>query len=68
MDSRNDWQRRMGVGERQHVFGRVAGTDERIPVKREDDGGRAGTQINHWDGSQSAIATPRTVTPRGELK
>lgn len=59
---RTNWQKRIGVGERQHVYGRVAGTDERIPVRREDNGRKAGEQINHWDGSVSAIAMPTTGT------
>lgn len=52
----------MGVGERQHVYGRVAGTDERINLRREDNGRKAGEQINHWDGSVSAVAMPTTGT------
>lgn len=60
MDDRTDFQRRLGVGERQHVFGRVAGSDEVLSVKRDDNGQLAGKQINHWDGSQSAVAMPST--------
>jgi hypothetical protein len=55
----------MGVGQRQHVYGRVAGTDEVLTVRREDDGGVAGKTIKKWDGSQDAIAMPRTATKSG---
>lgn len=63
MDTRTDFQRRIGVGEQQYVFGRVAGTDEHVEVRREDNGRHAGEQINHWDGSVSAIARPETAYP-----
>lgn len=69
MDSRTAWQQHVGVGEhRRGEFGRVAGTDEHVPVRREDDGGLAGKQVNHWNGSTSAVVTPRTATPHGDLK
>ena len=54
------------MGERQFVFGRVAGSTEHVAVNREDGPGIAGYQHNAWDGSVSATATPKTVYLNGE--
>lgn len=55
-DTRNDFQRRIGVGERQHRFGRHVGTAKTIVVPREDNGRPAGTQTEHWSGRVDAKA------------
>lgn len=37
------------------------GAKKTTRVKREDDGGHAGLQIEHWDDHVDAVVRPRTV-------
>ena len=37
------------------------GRSERKPVQNELDGTQAGYHVEHWDDSQDAVATPKTV-------
>ena len=60
----NDFQERIGVGERQHVFGRRAGTNRVTPVVAEVGpmrGRVTGTQTEHWSGRVDACVTPAAV-------
>lgn len=54
-----DW---IGTGQPQHVYGKVAGTDQVVKVRGEDNGTHVGEQIYHWDGRVSAKVRPETVT------
>jgi hypothetical protein len=40
------------------------GATHKKEVRNEDDGGVAGHHVEHHDGSQDAVATPRTVQYR----
>lgn len=61
MKHRNEFQRRIGVGERQYRYGRYVGTSKDIQVRREDNGKLAGKQTEHWDGSVDATVYPETA-------
>ncbi len=61
-DNRSEWQKRMGVGERQIRYGVHAGTTRDIPAPREDGDGRIlGKYTEHWDGSMDATVRPDTI-------
>lgn len=45
-------------------FPRKVGQTERVPVQDEDDGVVRGYHDVHWDGSQDAHVTPKTVVSR----
>jgi hypothetical protein len=49
-------------------FPRKRGQVERKVVRNEDDGSVAGYHDVHWDGSQDAHVTPKTVTVRIETQ
>jgi hypothetical protein len=59
-DEKNDFQKKIGVGERQYVFGRHAGTSREIEIKREDNGKLGGKQTEHWNGSVDCTVYPET--------
>ena len=61
MDERNEFQKRIGVGERQYRFGQYAGRDRLRVVRSEIDGKPAGHQLDHWDGRLDATVYARTV-------
>lgn len=61
-ETKDDWKRRMGVGERQVRYGRHAGTSRIEVVRRDDNGRKAGTQTHHWDGRVDATIVPPTIT------
>lgn len=63
MDDRNEFQRRIGVGERQHRYGRHVGTQKRTVLKREDDGKVAGVRTEHWSGRVDATAFAPSPKP-----
>lgn len=71
MDERNDFQRRIGVGERARFVARHHGTTRHIPVLR-DEGKRAGTVggylTEHWSGRIDATPQPPTVRLTASLK
>ena len=48
------------------VKGFKPGATRKKIVMREDDGKPAGYHVEHYDGSQDAVAQPRTVKLRGE--
>lgn len=52
-DHRSEWQRHIGVGERQ-VGSRLHGTSLVVPVQREDNGKVGGQYTHHWDGRVDA--------------
>lgn len=59
---KTEWQKRIGVGERQNRYGRHAGTSKEILKYREDNGKLGGKQIEHWDGRVDAnILAPMIV-------
>lgn len=64
-DVRSDFQRRIGVGEPQHVYGRHVGRTNTTPVIA-DDGPRAGrpvgTRTEHWSGRVDAKATSAQIS------
>ncbi len=59
-DDRNEFQKKIGVGERQYVYGRNAGTSRDIIIKREDNGKIGGKQTEHWNGSVDCTVYPET--------
>lgn len=59
-NDRNEFQKKIGVGERQYVFGRHAGTSRDIIIKREDNGKLGGKQTEHWNGSVDCTVFPET--------
>lgn len=50
-NDRNEFQKKIGVGERQYLYGRHAGSSRDIIIKREDNGKIGGKQTEHWNGS-----------------
>lgn len=64
MDDRNDFQRRIGVGEPSRISLKMQGGARTKTVVREvgrTRGSVAGTTTEHWDGRVDATATPETV-------
>lgn len=62
MQERNDFQKRIGVGERQHRFGRLAGQSRDLMVLDERTGEVGGKHTEHWDGRQDAtVFAPTTA-------
>lgn len=59
-DDRNEFQKKIGVGERQYVYGRNAGTSRDVIIKREDNGKIGGKQTEHWNGSVDCTVYPET--------
>lgn len=57
---RNDFQKRIGVGERQYRFGRHNGSSREVLIKREDNGKIGGKQTEHWNGSVDCTVYPET--------
>jgi hypothetical protein len=60
-DARNDFQRHIGVGERQYLYGRHVGTIKTIPVQHDKDGKLGGFQHEHWSGRVDAEVHARSV-------
>lgn len=60
-DTRSEWAKRIGVGERQFVYGRKAGSTEVVPVTNENTGKIGGEHLKHWDGSVSAVVRPEPI-------
>ena len=50
-NDRNEFQEKIGVGERQYLYGRHTGSSRDIIIKREDNGKIGGKQTEHWNGS-----------------
>jgi hypothetical protein len=44
------------------------GTTRDVPVINETDGSIGGKHVEHWDGSQDAVITPKTVRSRSRVK
>ena len=59
-DEKNEFQKRIGVGERQYVYGRHANTSKEIEIRREDNGEIGGKQTEHWDGSVDCTVYAKT--------
>lgn len=68
MDKRNDFQKKIGVGERQHRYGRHTGGTKDILIYREDNGKLGGKQVEHWDGSVDCTVYPETKELRLDTK
>ena len=73
MDERTEWQKKMGVRERQVVYGRHAGTTKTVPEINNYTGKIGGAHHHHWDGSVSATIRPMHVqgklhTRSGEME
>lgn len=64
----NDFQKRVGVGERQHVYGRHVGKTKSTLIPREDNGKLAGKQTEHWNGSVDCTVYPETKELRLNTK
>jgi hypothetical protein len=61
-DNRNEFQKRIGVGEKQVRYGVHAGKTQKLPVRREDNGKVGGEITKHWDGRQDAtVFAPQVV-------
>jgi len=58
--SMNEFQEKIGVGQRQNRYGRYAGTSKDVPVWRED-GKLSGKHTNHWDGRVDATIIAPTI-------
>lgn len=58
-----EWQRKIGVGERQVRYGIHAGTVKHTRVLRED-GKLSGVQSEHWSGRVDARIIPPTIYPQ----
>lgn len=67
-DQRNEWQKKIGVGERQYLFGRHVGGTKDILIKREDNGKIGGKQTEHWNGSVDCTVYPETKNLRLDSK
>ena len=61
MDERSEWQKRMGVGEKNGRFGVHVGTVKETPVYREDNGKLGGKQTEHWNGRVDATIIAPTL-------
>lgn len=60
----NEFQKRIGVGEKSYAFLRHKGTSRTTAVIREEGRTRGqvgGSQTEHWDGRVDATATPEPV-------
>lgn len=68
MEPTSDFQRRIGVGERQHRFGRHAGTARTSAVRNELTGGVAGSTTEHWSGRVDATVRPDAVRITKEMQ
>lgn len=63
VDDRNDFQRRIGVGEPSRSFLRHQGTSRTTNVIREEGrtrGSVGGSHTEHWDGRVDATVRPET--------
>lgn len=63
-DERNEFQQRIGVGERQHLYGRHVGTIRHRPVVADDGplrGHVVGSQTDHWSGRVDATIKRATT-------
>lgn len=54
MNEQNDFQKWIGSGEKQFVYGKHVGTAKDILIYREDNGKLGGKQTEHWDGHVDA--------------
>lgn len=61
MSKKSKWQDKIGVGEKQHLFGRHVGTSKDIPAYREDNGKIGGKHTEHWDGRVDATIIAPTL-------
>lgn len=61
MKEKSEWQRKIGVGERQVNYGVHAGGSIEIPKFREDNGHLSGKQVEHWDGRVDATVIAPTL-------
>lgn len=60
----NEFQKRIGVGERSRIGLKHKGTTRVTPVQREEGmerGTVGGKKIEHWDGRVDAVARPKPV-------
>lgn len=65
MDNRTEWQKKVGVGERQVGQGR-AGSAIEVPIYREDNGELGGKQTIHWDGHEDCTIIAPTIVHDGK--
>lgn len=63
-DHRNEFQKRIGVGERQYRYGRYVGKSKTTPVRRDDNGKVGGYQTEHWSGRVDAKVLADTIELR----
>lgn len=67
-DPNEQWRKRMGVGQRQYLYGRHVGTTKTVPERREDNGKIGGAHHHHWDGSVSATVRPDTIRVKAGMR
>jgi hypothetical protein len=67
MDTRTDWQKRVGVRERQVRFGVHAGNPRDIQ-HRDPDGRVEAVQTEHWDGHVDCTIRPKTTEFQIDVK
>ena len=58
MSELNEFQKRIGVGEKQNRYGRYAGTEHKEAIIREDNGKLGGVYTHKWDGSKDCTVFP----------
>jgi hypothetical protein len=64
MDTRSDFQKRIGVGEPSRAFSLQFGTTRTRQVLREEGpnaGSVGGVQVDHWNGRMDATVYPDVV-------
>jgi len=59
-DTKNDFQKKVGVGEKQYLYGRHVGKKKKTKVLNDDNGKVGGYQTEHWSGRVDATVTPPT--------
>lgn len=65
-DGRSEWQRRMGVGERQNRHHVHAGTVKVEPIRREDNGRPGGHYTHRMDGSNDCTVYAPPILAKSE--
>lgn len=66
-----EWQQRIGVGQRQHHYGRHVGTTNTTPVVSDDgplQGLQVGEQTEHWSGRVDAKVTAATLSVNPNIR
>lgn len=68
-ETKEQWQERMGIGQRSVGIGpRHIGTERKTPVLADATGKQVGFHTEHWSGRQDATVTSASVTLNPELR